>query len=132
MVWCGAQIKTSISVGVVGLPNVGKSSLINSLKRARVASVGSTPGVTRALQEVHLDKHVKLLDCPGVVMAASNPEDVAAAALRNAIRIEQLSDPLAPGQSLTCGPTLLLLEAEPCCYCVSNEPPYSCVDRNSP
>ena len=33
-------IKTTITVGIVGLPNVGKSSLINSLKRARVAQVG--------------------------------------------------------------------------------------------
>ena len=35
-----ADIKTAITVGVVGLPNVGKSSVINSLKRTRVAQVG--------------------------------------------------------------------------------------------
>jgi len=48
------DIKTSIRVGVVGLPNVGKSSLINSLKRARACSVGATPGVTKTMQEVSL------------------------------------------------------------------------------
>lgn len=41
------DIKTSIKVGVVGLPNVGKSSIINSLKRSRACNVGATPGVTR-------------------------------------------------------------------------------------
>ncbi|GFR43831.1 hypothetical protein Agub_g4952, partial [Astrephomene gubernaculifera] len=89
-----AGIKTAITVGVVGLPNVGKSSLINSLKRARVAQVGNTPGVTKSVQEVVLDKHIKLLDSPGVVFASA--ENDAAAALRNAIKIEKLSDPLSP------------------------------------
>lgn len=41
------NIKTSIRVGVVGLPNVGKSSIINSLKRSKACNVGATPGVTR-------------------------------------------------------------------------------------
>lgn len=41
------DIKTSIRVGVVGLPNVGKSSLINSLKRSRACNVGAVPGVTK-------------------------------------------------------------------------------------
>lgn len=68
--------------GIVGIPNVGKSSLINSLKRARVAAVGNTPGVTRTVQEVSLDKQVKLLDSPGIVMAGGS-----AHALRNAIKV---------------------------------------------
>lgn len=38
-------VKTSIRVGVVGLPNVGKSSVINSLKRSKACSVGNTPGL---------------------------------------------------------------------------------------
>ncbi|KAL2091305.1 hypothetical protein ACEWY4_013568 [Coilia grayii] len=91
--YCRNQdIKTAITVGVVGFPNVGKSSLINSLKRARACSVGATPGVTKCLQEVHLDKHIKLLDCPGIVMTTSTSD--AAMILRNCVKIEQLVDPL--------------------------------------
>ncbi|KAL0435495.1 UNVERIFIED_CONTAM: Guanine nucleotide-binding protein-like NSN1, partial [Sesamum radiatum] len=89
------EIKKSITVGVIGLPNVGKSSLINSLKRSHVVNVGSTPGLTRSMQEVQLDKSVKLLDCPGVVMLKSAESD-ASVALRNCKRIEKLDDPVGP------------------------------------
>ncbi|XP_075997578.1 guanine nucleotide-binding protein-like 3-like protein [Genypterus blacodes] len=92
------DIKTAITVGVVGFPNVGKSSLINSLKRARACSVGATPGVTKCLQQVHLDKHIKLLDCPGIVMATSTTD--AAMILRNCVKIEQLVDPLPPVEAI--------------------------------
>lgn len=46
---------------------MGKSSVINSLKRNKACEVSSIPGCTKALQEVKLDSMVKMLDCPGVI-----------------------------------------------------------------
>lgn len=99
------DIKTSITVGVVGFPNVGKSSVINSLKRNQVCTVGATPGLTRTMQTVSLDKHIKLVDSPGVVFAKNivvngNQQMSSILALRNAIRIETLSDPILPIEAL--------------------------------
>uniref|UniRef100_A0A8U7NYF0 Uncharacterized protein n=1 Tax=Corvus moneduloides TaxID=1196302 RepID=A0A8U7NYF0_CORMO len=90
---CGGA-KISITVGVVGYPNVGKSSLINSLKRSRACGVGAMPGVTRCLQAVQLDRHIRLLDCPGVVLDSGDPS--AAAPLRGALAPQRLRDPLTP------------------------------------
>eukprot|EP00892_Ulva_mutabilis_P007479 jgi/Ulvmu1/5102/UM021_0119.1 len=87
------NIKTAITVGVVGLPNVGKSSLINSLKRTRVANVGNAPGITRSVQEIHLDRHIRLLDSPGLVIAAM--ADDAAGALYGGTKLEKLADPVS-------------------------------------
>ncbi|XP_068713404.1 guanine nucleotide-binding protein-like 3 homolog isoform X1 [Montipora foliosa] len=86
------DIKTTITVGIVGFPNVGKSSIINSLKRSRACTVGATPGVTKSMQEVHLDKHVKLLDSPGIVMDSGKSDS--AVILRNCVKIESIDDPV--------------------------------------
>lgn len=48
--------------------------------------VGNTPGVTRGVQEVVLDKSIRLLDSPGIIFSA---EDDAAAALRNAVKVSE-------------------------------------------
>ena len=96
------NLKTAITVGIVGFPNVGKSSLINSLKRSRTAAaVGNTPGVTKVLKEISLDKQVKLIDSPGVVFASALGESVGAAALRNCVKVERLEDPIGPVHEIT-------------------------------
>lgn len=110
------EVKTAITVGVVGYPNVGKSSLINSLKRSRVCVVGAVPGVTRCLQTVQLDRHIQLLDCPGVVMETGAP--TAAAPLRGALAPQRLRDPLTPAAAILrrCPPEQLsqLYGVPPC------------------
>ena len=81
--------KSSIVVGVIGIPNVGKSSIINSLTRGKNVGVSNTPGFTKGLQEVILDNNLRLLDCPGVVM--SHDEN---SILHNVIRTEEIKEPV--------------------------------------
>ena len=52
---------------IVGIPNVGKSTIINMLAGRNVASTGNKPGVTRGQQWIRLNKNVELLDTPGVL-----------------------------------------------------------------
>jgi len=94
------DIKTAIAVGVVGLPNVGKSSLINSLKRSKSCGVGATPGFTKTMQEIVLDSKVRLLDCPGIILPGGDTSNDATAALRNAVKLEQLEDPITPIEAI--------------------------------
>jgi large subunit GTPase 1 len=54
-------------VGLVGYPNVGKSSTINSLLGEKKVSVSSTPGKTKHFQTINLSDQIILCDCPGLV-----------------------------------------------------------------
>eukprot|EP01041_Mallomonas_annulata_P012393 gene12393-26071_t len=91
------EIKSIISVGVVGFPNVGKSSLVNSLMRTRAVGVSSMPGFTKQMQEVVLDKNIRLLDSPGIVFADGNTSETA---LRNCINVEAMEDVITPVQAI--------------------------------
>ncbi|PWN18174.1 hypothetical protein BCV69DRAFT_285475 [Microstroma glucosiphilum] len=87
----------SLTVGIYGPPNVGKSSLINSLVKSRACSVAPRPGETKNLQTVLLDRKVRLIDSPGVAMssgrgAVDGIEDV----LRGTVKIELVEDPAKP------------------------------------
>uniref|UniRef100_A0A0B7A2D0 CP-type G domain-containing protein n=1 Tax=Arion vulgaris TaxID=1028688 RepID=A0A0B7A2D0_9EUPU len=99
----------AINVGVVGFPNTGKSSIINSLKRSKACDVGAVPGITRTMQSVHLDKHIKLLDSPGVVLASSSSD--IASVLRNVVKIESLDDPIPSVEAILtrCQKTQMML-----------------------
>uniref|UniRef100_A0A3P9N3M8 Guanine nucleotide-binding protein-like 3 n=1 Tax=Poecilia reticulata TaxID=8081 RepID=A0A3P9N3M8_POERE len=80
------QSEAALKVGVVGFPNVGKSSLINNLKGMMACHVGIAKGTTKTVQEVHMSKTVKLMDSPGVVASPSNP--AASMALRS-LQVEE-------------------------------------------
>jgi len=82
------NLKKSITIGFIGYPNVGKSSVINSLKRTRAAGTSSTPGFTTSLQEIRLDANIKLIDCPGVLLNES--DDPTNLVLKNAIRVNEV------------------------------------------
>jgi nuclear GTP-binding protein len=117
------QLKRSITVGVIGYPNVGKSSVINALAGRLGGSQAACPtgaeaGVTTSLREVKLDKKLKLIDSPGIVFprnttkgAGTETDEQARLVLLNAIPPKQISDPI-PAVTLllrrfSTSPTLL-------------------------
>ncbi|UPK94345.1 hypothetical protein LCI18_005280 [Fusarium solani-melongenae] len=84
-----------LQVGLVGYPNVGKSSTINALIGAKKVSVSSTPGKTKHFQTIHLSDRVILCDCPGLVFPnfATTKADLVC---NGVLPIDQLREFLGP------------------------------------
>ncbi|KAI1383112.1 P-loop containing nucleoside triphosphate hydrolase protein [Hypoxylon trugodes] len=105
------QLKRAISVGVIGYPNVGKSSVINALlsrlggRGAAACPAGAEAGVTTSIRAVKIDSKLTLLDSPGIVFPSS-PEGSSSSSkksaieahahlvLLNAIPPKQIDDPI--------------------------------------
>ncbi|KAK0624619.1 NUC091 domain-containing protein [Bombardia bombarda] len=84
--------RKQISVGLVGYPNVGKSSIINTLRGKKVAVVAPIPGETKVWQYVTLMRRIYLIDCPGIVPPnhLHTPQDLL---LRGVVRVENVENP---------------------------------------
>ena len=61
---------------IVGIPNVGKSSLINRLSKRKAAKIGPNPGVTKHQDWIKLDKNIELLDTPGILWPRIESQEV--------------------------------------------------------
>lgn len=71
------RIGKIIRVMIIGVPNVGKSSLINRMAQKTSAQVGNKPGVTKQKQWIRLSNNIELLDTPGVLWPRLDNQKVA-------------------------------------------------------
>ncbi|GAA6063740.1 hypothetical protein JCM10212_000779 [Sporobolomyces blumeae] len=91
--------KKQISVGFIGYPNVGKSSIINTLKKKAVCKTAPIPGETKVWQYITLMRRIYLIDCPGIVPPSARDSE-SQKVLKGIVRVEHLSDPASHIQFL--------------------------------
>merc|ERR1719219_2844885 len=80
------QSSKQISVGFIGYPNTGKSSIINALRAKKVCNVAPIAGETKVWQYITLMKKVYLIDCPGVVHPSGETDEEKV--LKGVVRVE--------------------------------------------
>ncbi|ANQ10488.1 Autoantigen ngp-1 [Plasmodium coatneyi] len=84
------QRKKHIHIGLIGYPNVGKSAIINSLKKKVVCISACLPGQTKYWQFIKLTSKIYLIDCPGIVPYDIDDSDKI---LRCTMRLEKITNP---------------------------------------
>jgi len=85
------QTSKQISVGFIGYPNTGKSSIINALRAKKVCNVAPIAGETKVWQYITLMKKVYLIDCPGVVHPSGETDEEKV--LKGVVRVELVAAP---------------------------------------
>lgn len=97
----GKKVKDGqLTVGLVGYPNVGKSSTINTIMGNKKVSVSATPGHTKHFQTLYVEPGLCLCDCPGLVMPSfvSTKAEMICSGI---LPIDQMRDHIPP-VSLVC------------------------------
>ncbi|AGR40970.1 ribosome biogenesis GTPase YlqF [Spiroplasma taiwanense] len=81
--------KPQLNVLVVGIPNVGKSTVISKLSKGKTVKIGNKPGVTRGLQRIVMTPNITLIDTPGILPSKFENETIACnCAATNSIKLE--------------------------------------------
>ena len=91
-------INRPIRAMIVGIPNVGKSTFINSYAKKACTKVGNKPGVTKGKQWIKINKNVELLDTPGILWPKFDDETVG----KNLAYIGSINDDILQKVELSC------------------------------
>ena len=117
---------------ILGIPNVGKSSLINRISKKSSAGVGNRPGVTKQKQWIRINEKIELLDTPGVLWPKFESEEVALHLAFTGTIKEDILDKLEVAYCLT----KFLLENYPEClyerYKITNQFIHEKLNQNQP
>lgn len=90
--------KKKIRVLIVGIPNVGKSTLINKLVGKKAVTVGNKPGVTKSLDWIRINDEVELLDTPGILWPKFEEKEVAF----NLASLTAIKEEVLPVEHVVC------------------------------